>query len=319
MKHLKSFILPVLLQLLIAAIITSCNKDDAGPQKFKLPGITKENYPLVDGSTSTQPLQSLIACKLLDIDYEWGGWLTQTIMPAPEEDEESRSFIWNHVQHTGTHGAIINLINGNADIILVARKASAPELEVGKEKNVKLIETPVAIDAFIFILNGSNPVTSLTNAQIRDIYTGAITRWDQVEGSHNKINPYRRNVTSGSQVLMEELVMKGTPMMEMPEMHEFFSMMGPFEQLAHDRDGICYTVYYYKEFMVRPERVKHIAVDGVYPDYNTLRTREYPYATEVYLSIREDLNKSSMAYKLYELLLTGAGREVIKESGYVPY
>jgi hypothetical protein len=35
--------------------------------------------------------------------------------------------------------------------------------------------------------------------------------------------------------------------------------------------------------------------------------------------IREDLDKSSLAYELYQLLLTEAGAEVIKESGYVPY
>jgi phosphate transport system substrate-binding protein len=71
--------------------------------------------------------------------------------------------------------------------------------------------------------------------------------------------------------------------------------------------------------MVRSESVKHIAVDGIYPDYNSLRKREYPYTTEVYVSIREDLDKSSMAYGLYELLLSNAGKKVIKESGYVPY
>ena len=319
MKHHKSLLLPILLPLLIALVMTSCKKDDAGPQKFAIAGITKENFPQVDGSTSTQPLQTLIACKLLDINYVWVGWETSFITPAPAEDEESRSFIHDHVRNTGTHDAIINLINGDADIILVARKASTPELKAAMAKNVKLIETPVAIDAFIFILNKTNPVTSLTTSQIRGIYTGAITRWDQVGGSQERINPYRRNPTSGSQVLMEELVMKDTPMMEMPEMHEFRSMFGPFEQLERDKNGICYTVYYYKEFMVKPWSVKHIAVNGVYPDYNSVRKREYPYTTEVYLSIREDLDKSSAAYRLYELILSRAGREVIKESGYVPF
>ena len=33
--------------------------------------ITFENYPRVDGSTSTYPLSKIIACKLLNIEYEW--------------------------------------------------------------------------------------------------------------------------------------------------------------------------------------------------------------------------------------------------------
>ena len=34
--------------------------------------------------------------------------------------------------------------------------------------------------------------------------------------------------------------------------------------------------------------------------------------------IRSDLDKSSMAYKLYELLQTEEAKQVITESGYVP-
>jgi phosphate transport system substrate-binding protein len=38
----------------------------------------------------------------------------------------------------------------------------------------------------------------------------------------------------------------------------------------------------------------------------------------VYVSIRSDLDRNTMAYKMYEWLQTQAGKEVIAESGYVP-
>jgi hypothetical protein len=50
----------------------------------------------------------------------------------------------------------------------------------------------------------------------------------------------------------------------------------------------------------------------------TLSNNSYPLAAEVYAIIRSDLDESSMAYKLYELLQTEKGKQVIKESGYVP-
>jgi len=78
-------------------------------------------------------------------------------------------------------------------------------------------------------------------------------------------------------------------------------------------------VYYYKEFMARVPEVKHISVDGVNPDSNSLKNRKYPYTTDVYAVVREDLDKSSMAYKLFEMLLTNSGQKVIEESGYVAY
>lgn len=59
--------------------------------------------------------------------------------------------------------------------------------------------------------------------------------------------------------------------------------------------------------------MKHIRVDGVYPD----RNKSYQYTTEVYAVIREDAGSSSMAYKLYDWLLTESGQQVVNESGYV--
>lgn len=47
--------------------------------------------------------------------------------------------------------------------------------------------------------------------------------------------------------------------------------------------------------MARVEAIKHIAVDGVYPDYRSIKGRKYPYMTEAYAVIRQDLDKSSTA------------------------
>ena len=56
--------------------------------------------------------------------------------------------------------------------------------------------------------------------------------------------------------------------------------------------------------MIRSDSIRIIAVDGTYPEFNTLKNKNYTYTTEVYLMIREDSDKSSIAYQLYELLLT---------------
>jgi phosphate transport system substrate-binding protein len=62
---------------------------------------------------------------------------------------------------------------------------------------------------------------------------------------------------------------------------------------------------------------KTIAVDGVAPDKNSIRGKKYPFVSEVYAVIRSDLDRNSMAYKIYELLMTEKGKKVITESGYV--
>lgn len=51
--------------------LTSCDSDDDISPDFYIDILTMDNYPKVDGSTSAEPLQVLIACRLLEVDYSW--------------------------------------------------------------------------------------------------------------------------------------------------------------------------------------------------------------------------------------------------------
>ena len=96
------------------------------------------------------------------------------------------------------------------------------------------------------------------------------------------------------------------------------SMTAPFNHLYDDENGIAYSVYYYEHFMAISPHTRTIAVDGIMPTYETIRTQQYPYFTEVYAVIRKDLSRDSKIYKLREWLLSPEGQAVVKESGYVP-
>jgi phosphate transport system substrate-binding protein len=64
--------------------------------------------------------------------------------------------------------------------------------------------------------------------------------------------------------------------------------------------------------------IKVLAINGIDPGYDAILNRTYPFTAEVYLMIRGDLDHSSMAYKVYEYMQTGAGQRIVAESGYVP-
>jgi phosphate transport system substrate-binding protein len=308
--------------ILLTFIFSGCEKNtnnSAAP--IELDSLTIENYPKVDGSTSTHPLQVLIACILLDVEYEWMPSFfdeTYRIWPSFEVKPEIAGFIVDSIVHSGTHGSYVNLIDGKADVILVARTASEDENNLADSMQVELISKPVALDAFVFIANIQNPVESLTVEQIQDIYMGNITHWNEVGGNNEVINPYQGNPNSGSQELMLSLVMKDLPMMNFPDMI-LYSMMGPINQITHDLNGLGYTVYFFEQFMAPNDSLKLLAVNGIKPEYSTLKSRDYIYTTEVYAVIRDDLDPESNACLLYHWLSTRQGRLVIDESGYIPY
>ena len=323
-----------ILSLLFATVMcTSCSKDELGTSSsISIEGLTYENFPVMDGSTSTDPLVRMIACKLFGYSYEWkqeGANLTWSLSTKLPE-----KFVENNLRCSQTHNAFINLIDNKVDMIFSARGQSVDEKEYAAQAGVTLIEIPIALDALIFMNSKGNamnpdwdnPITALTHSQIQDIYTGRIKNWSEVGGKDDVIVPYIRNRNSGSQELMETLVMT-EPITDNAEFdyyydenHVIYQMVPVFSAISNNRHALGYTVYYYKENIVREwYGVKTLAINGIYPDKHTIGNRQYPFTAEVYVIIRSDLDNSSMAFKICDFLQTSDGKQVISESGYVPY
>lgn len=312
-----------ILMALCLAVFSSCDKTEPNEKpSLTLEGLTLDNFPKMSCSTSTEPLQTLLACKLLHIEYKWyqnlalnGTWHLSPVR-SKLTDAQQR-FFEEKLQCPTTHGAFTRLIDGETELIIASRSISRDEKTYAEQKGVRLIENPIALDALLFIVNPENPVRTLTTEQIQNIYTGNITRWSEAGGKEADIHPYMRNPNSGSQEKMETLVMKGLTMKKWPEMIGG-SMLSPFHSILSDANGIGYTVYYYYDRIVRqPAQYPTVAINGTRPSHESIRMRKYPYTTHVYAAIRADTDKSSMAYRMFEFLSSDAARKVIDESGYV--
>jgi phosphate transport system substrate-binding protein len=323
-KYYVTSIIILVISLLVhtCKFSTSGNDDQNGREEVvDVSHFSIEIYPKVDGSTSTHPLQVIIACEILGVEYNWFDWWDGTMRVWPSDDDPSKQDIVEYIrqiQHRGTHGSYVNLITDSVDIIIVAREPSQDELYLADSLGVSLNTKAIALDAFVFILNIENPVIDLSVDQIIGIYTGNITNWRDVGGINAAINPYQRNKNSGSQELMEALVMQGIPMVDAPQMIEF-GMMGPINRLVSDPYGIGYTVYFFNQFMAPRERIKVCAVNGIKPDPLTISSGTYIYTTKVYAAIRSNLDSDSTAFTFWRWLHTQAGQKIVGLSGYVPF
>lgn len=310
---------------LAATFFVACEKSpDEG--KVDMSGISMENYPRVDGSTSTNPLNYIIAAKLLSLKYEWTSSSRINDVVFTNQNSLSQNFR-GKFQCSQTHNAILNLINGKTDIIIVARKMSVDEKRYADSVGVALNEVPIALDALDFILNSKNSVGSLTVEQIQRIYMGKITSWSELGGANDSIKPFIRNANSGSQEMMNELVMSsaGMPDWEVSyadaEEMTLWSMFAVYQELRSYANAICFTPHYYKEYMINPLEVagvKTLEINNIAPNENSIKNKTYPFVAPVYVMINNNLDKNSMAYKLYQWLQTADGKKVITESGYVP-
>lgn len=289
--------------------------------------ITTSNFPVLDGSESTSPLRLILMCKLLGYDYEWQySPFIQYQEDAPRyvepdytcDEDTRRDLLLNRLLNNNTHGSFVNLIDDKVDIIITARSISRDEKAYAEEQGVTLLEKPIARDALTFMVNAKNPVSNLSIDQIHDIYMGKVANWSEVGGLDCVMKPYVRNRNSGSQEKFETMVMDGLTIADFPEMQIGRTMMSPYYQLEDDTAGIAFTPFYYYKVMVDSKKVRAVGVDGVEMTKENILNNSYPYTSKVYTAVRSDIDKSSVAYKLFEFLTSEAGQAIVDESGYVP-
>ena len=263
------------------------------------PQFAPEDYPRVDGSTSMLPLSRALMMAATGISAQ---------------DAELR------VSHSKTTLSFYALVSGEADLLLVARPAEEA-FAYADEMGVVMEMRPIGVDALVFLTGEENPVDSLTQQQAVGIYTGEITNWREVGGADAEIIAYQRNETAGSQVMMEEVVMQGEPMMDAPMEYRPAEMGELVDEVASYRNSasaIGYSVYYYVTEMYMREGVKLLAIDGVTPSNETIASGEYPYTQYNYAVIRADEPENSPARQLFDFLATPEGKALMAAQGYVP-
>lgn len=108
---------------------------------------------VVAGSTSVAPVMEVLADKY----------------------KELNSGVTIEIQQTGSSAGMTSTINGACDIGMASREVKESELAEG------LIPTVIAMDGIAVIVNNDSSVTNLTSEQIKGIYTGEITDWNDVK------------------------------------------------------------------------------------------------------------------------------------------
>jgi len=277
---------------------------DASVEAPGAPLFTPDTYPRVDGSTVTQPL----------------GVAFQSLFTG--QDVASTDVVFNQ-----THQAYLNLINGDADLILVT-SPSQDELDAAAAAGMELEVIPVVSEGFVFLTNADNPVDSLTQDQVRAIYSGQITNWKDVGGPDQPITAYQRPENSGSQTGMIDLVMGDTPLMDQPT-YQIPTMVGLVLTIAGSFNGnsgsLGYSYYYfvtqmYGDLAANPQlsKIKLMKIDGVEPTPETIRSGEYPLNTAYYIVINKADAPDSPARQLANAMLAHDGQQTAMEAGYVP-
>ena len=276
----------------------------------------KGTYPYIDGSTVCVPMAVEFARQHLGF-----------------QDDTANAF----VLFSTTHYAYENLMdpmnqtefyvydNFGAHIdlrgvdLVIATEPSDEELAMAEDLGVTLKKTPVCYDAFVFITHKDNPVESLTVEEIKKIYTGEITNWKEVGGKNEKIRAFQREKNSGSQTAMENLVMGGSDMIDPIEVKVIEGMgmlVDAVAEYENETASLGYTYRYYIDTLYKNDNIKTIAVDGISPTDENIRSGDYPFTTNYYGVIREG-DEDAVGGQFLNWMLSDEGQKCIAQAGYI--
>ena len=264
---------------------------------------TPEDFPKLDGSTACIPLMAQMMADTTGIDLE----AAQSAVSV-----STTAYAWESFGLYPDEESTAKML-----VVYEAPDYVKKELE---EAKVELESKPIGRDALVFIVNENNPVKSLTQQQLKDIYAGKITNWKDVGGEDLNIVAFQRGEDSGSQTLFKKLLIQDGELMDPPTelapaaMGELVDSIAAYNNSAN---AIGFSVYYYIDQMYSQPGLRLLAVDDVTPSNDTIADESYPLCNEFYAVIHPDAAADSPERILYDWLDTDAGQDCIKKSGYV--
>jgi phosphate transport system substrate-binding protein len=210
----------------------------------------------------------------------------------------------------GGSGTGINaLINGTTDICNASRPMKPSEIQKLKDRyGSRGIEIPCAIDGLSIYLNPDNPVSNLTLAQLKDIYTGKITNWKDVGGKDARIVLYSRENNSGTYVYFKDNVLKGADYS--PSCQNLPGTAAVVNAVSKDVNGIGYGGEAYSK------GIKISNVNGYYPSKENIASGKYPITRYLYMYTRT--KPTGEVKKFIDWILSSEGQAIVSEVGYFP-
>ena len=193
---------------------------------------------------------------------------------------------------------------GLVDIGNSGRKPKPEEIEKYKLKMFKW-----AIDGVGVVVNPTNKVQSLTKDQLKDIFSGKIDNWLVLGGVKHAITVYTRDEASGTRAVFWE---KALDKESISTKALFVPSNGAMKTaVANDPYAIGYVSVGHMDETVAP-----VALDGVTPTLDTVKSGQYKIARGLYSNTKNDPSGLTLLFINY--LFSSEGQKIASEKGFIP-
>lgn len=236
-----------------------------------------------------------------------------TVLPiaqkAAEAFMESHAYADIQVSGGGSSVGVQAVGEGTADIGMASRNLKDPE----KENYPDLVEHVVARDGIAIIVHKDNTVPCLTGGQIKAIYKGETTNWNEAGGPDLEIVVIGRDSASGTREFFYKSVM---------DKEDFVSTQlvknsnGAVRQTVEQTPGaIGYVSLGYLDEGVKGVKID---IDGtrIDPTLDNVVNGRYPIARSLYMFTNGQ--PAGLTAEFLEFIRSAEGQQIVADEGFVP-
>lgn len=110
------------------------------------------------------------------------------------------------------HVAWTRLLDGAADGMMNVGQLDEDQLLEAKDAGINLTERVVGFGAVVILVNRDNPLNEITLEDLRKVFSGVYTNWNQLGGMDQPIVVLTRDESlSGTEILLRDLALDGMP------------------------------------------------------------------------------------------------------------
>ncbi len=209
----------------------------------------------------------------------------------------------------GGSGAGIKAIGeGVVNLAMASRELKDEE----KTKYPNLQTVAVAKDGIAVIVNPENAVEALSLKQIKDIYTGTITGWQDVGGETAKIEIVGRDSASGTREFFFEKVLNKEDFTKF--MLEKNSNGAVQQYVSQTPTAIGYVGMGFEDG-VKVVEIKGDDGKNSKPSVETVKSGAYPLSRELYFVTAGE--PEGLAKEFLDFVLSAEGQKIVEEQGFV--
>ncbi len=241
-----------------------------------------DNEITVTGSTTIMPIAEIAAEHFMDVKPD-----TKVL-----------------VSGLGSSAGIETVANGSSDVGTSSRDLKP------SEQDLRLYDTPIAIDAIAVIVNRDNPVDALTMDQVRAIFEGRIENWSEVGGEDRHIGLVNRDEASGTREAFSKIVMQEA---RFDRSAAVLPGTGQVRSVVAEAPG---AIGYISLGFVNDE-VKALSIDGIEATPESVVDGSYPVQRILHFFTRGEPEGLAARYIAY-VLSDEIQQTVVRDAGFLP-